>query len=437
MSHPIVAIVGRPNVGKSTLFNRLVGQRFAITAEKPGTTRDRLLANIDWQDRHFAVVDTAGLDSNPDDAMHASMMGQVRLAIEEAQAVIFMVDVMDGVTPADADVAAELRRSGRPIVLAANKADNPKRELGSADFYSLGLGQPMLISAYHNSGIGDLLDRVTGLLPQTSEQPPSEGMRLAIVGRPNVGKSMLLNAVLGEERAVVSEVPGTTRDSIDTQLTYHGEPVTLIDTAGIRKRGRIERGVEKYSVLRSVRAIERADIALLLLDASELIAAQDTHIAGYVLEAFKGMVIVINKWDLADQVGLTTRECERMVSRKFRFAPFAPIIYTSALNGTGLREVLKTAKSVWDERTKRVGTGELNRAVERAVGENLPRLVGKRRLHILYATQASVNPPTFVFFSNNPKLLHFSYRRYLENRLREAFGFTGTPLRFVFKSRDE
>ena len=285
MSYPIVAIVGRPNVGKSTLFNRLVGQRLAITAEEPGTTRDRIMANVEWQGRRFSIVDTAGLEPNPDDSLVTAMMAQVRVAIDDADAIIFLTDVNDGITATDLDVADMLRRCGKPVLLAANKSDSPKRELGAAEFYRLGLGDPMPISAYHSHGIADLLDKVTSLLPPAPPEPEDEGLRLAIVGRPNSGKSMLLNSLLGEERTVVSEVPGTTRDSIDTVMEYRGERVTLIDTAGIKRRGRTEVGVEKFSAMRSMRAIDRADIALLLMDASDLLAAQDAHIGGYVLEA--------------------------------------------------------------------------------------------------------------------------------------------------------
>jgi GTP-binding protein len=337
-------------------------------------------------------------------------------------------------------VADLLRRSGKRVVLAANKADNPRRELGAAEFYTLGLGDPLAISAYHNFGVGEVLDAVVASLSGKESEPEEtgpEGMRLAIVGRPNAGKSQLLNAFTGTQRAVVSEVPGTTRDSVDTVLRYDGKTAVLIDTAGIRKRGRIEVGIEKFSTMRAIRAIERCDIALLLLEPRELAAAQDLHIAGYVLEAYKGLIILVNKWDLADELGLSKPQCEALIRARFRFAPFAPIVFTSGLKGIGLKEVLRTAETVYAERNKRVPTAALNRVMERAAAENLPRMFGKTRLHLLYATHAEVNPPTFVFFVNSPKLVHFAYRRYLENRLREEFGFTGTPIRFVFKGREE
>ena len=437
MSKPIIAIVGRPNVGKSTLFNRIVGERKAITADEPGTTRDRLFANAEWEDREFALVDTGGLEVRPDQPMLKAVRAQVNVAIEDADAILFLTDVSSGVTPADDEVADVLRRSGRPVVLACNKADNPRRELDIAEFYRMGLGEPLPISAHHNQGIGVLLDRLLELLPEAPPEPPTEGMRLAIVGRPNTGKSSLINVLAGEERVVVSDIPGTTRDSIDLQLTYKGEKIVLVDTAGVRRRGRVEVGVEKFSVLRALRAVERADIALLILDASELGSAQDAHIAGYVLEAHKGLVLVVNKWDLARGLELKKDDAEALIRHRFKFAPYASIVFISALRGEGLGKLMRTAQEVYQQRQVRVSTGDLNRIVGRAVGEHLPRLVGRRRLHILYVTQSDINPPTFVFFVNDPKLMHFSYERYLENRLRDLFGFTGTPLKFVFRRRGE
>ena len=437
MSKPIVAIVGRPNVGKSSLFNRFLGQRVAITADEPGTTRDRLFATIEWEGRALVIVDTGGLETRPEASIAKAVREQVQTAIDDADAIIFLTDVVDGVTPADAEVADALRRSGKATVLAANKADNPKRELDIADFHRLGLGEALPLSAHHNIGVGDLLDRVLSILPEAPPEEPAQGMRLAIVGRPNTGKSSLLNALLGEERSVVDEVPGTTRDSVDTLLEYRGEQVTLIDTAGIRRRGRIERGVERFSTLRALRAIERSDVALLMLDASDFGAAQDAHVAGYVLEADKGLVLVVNKWDLAPSRDLTKEACEEHLRYQFRFAPYVPIVYTTATKAEGLRQLMDAAQQVYQQRHLRISTGDLNKVIERAVGDHLPRMVGRRRLHILYVTQAEVNPPTFVFFVNDPKLLHFAYRRYLENRLREMFAFTGTPLKFVFRKRGE
>ncbi len=437
MSKPIVAIVGRPNVGKSTLFNRIVGQRVAITANEPGTTRDRIFAPVEWEDRDFVIVDTGGLESRPEDTLGEEVRRQVDEAITDADAIIFLTDVAVGITPADVEVADALRRSEKPVVLAANKVDNPARELAVAEFYQFGIGDPLPVSAHHNHGVGTLLDAVVALLPGGVDEDDLEGMRLAIVGRPNTGKSSLFNALVGEERVVVSEIPGTTRDSIDTRLERSGQNIVLVDTAGLRRRGKIQVGVEHFSALRAIRAIERANIALLLLDPSELGAAQDTHIAGYVLDAHKGLILVVNKWDLGPDLDWTKTEVEEFLRARFKFAPFAPVVFTSALKRTGLGGLLRAAGKVHEARQRRVGTGELNRVIERAVGEHLPRQVGRRRLHILYVTQSDIDPPTFVFFVNDPKLLHFSYRRYLENRLRETFAFEGTPLNFVFRRRGE
>ena len=437
MSKPIVAIVGRPNVGKSTLFNRLVGERLAITADEPGTTRDRLFASVEWDDTPITIVDTGGLEIAPGAPLDQAVRHQVDAAIADADAIVFLTDVDVGVTPTDAEVADVLRRAQKPLVLAVNKVDNPKRELNVAEFYTLGLGEPLPLSAHHNQGVGSLMDRITELLPETAPEETAQGLRLAVVGRPNTGKSSLLNALLGEDRVVVSDIPGTTRDSIDTELTYKDQPITLIDTAGVRRRGRVEVGVERFSVIRALRAIERSDICLLVLDAGELDAAQDGHIAGHVLEAYKGLVLVVNKWDLAKDLGLTKQGVELLLRRRFKFAPYTSIVFTAAIKGEGLAKLLRTVIEVQQQRSLRIGTGDLNRIIERAVGEHLPRLVGRRRLHVLYATQSDVNPPTFVFFVNDPKLVHFAYHRYLENRIREVFGFAGTPLHFVFRARKE
>ena len=437
MPPPIVAIVGRPNVGKSTLFNRIAGQRIAITADEPGTTRDRLFSAVEWEDRALLLVDTGGLEANPDASIGKAIRSQVHAAINEADAVIFVTDVTTGITPADEDVADVLRKCGKPIVLGVNKVDSGKRELQIPEFYRLGLGEPLQLSAHHNQGIATLLDELLEVLPKAEPEPPVEGVGLAIVGRPNTGKSSLLNALLGEERAIVSDVPGTTRDSIDTVIDYKGQRLTVIDTAGVRKRGRVSRGVEHFSVLRALRAVERADVAVVLLDASELDAAQDAHIAGFALDAYKGVVVAVNKWDLARELELEQDDAEQIVKRRFKFAAYLPVVFLSALKGEGLAKLLKSVLEVYQQRQIRVGTADLNKIVDRAAGEHLPRLVGRKRLHILYATQSEVNPPTFVFFVNDPKLVHFSYHRYLENRIREVFGFTGTPLKFIFRARSE
>jgi len=436
MSKPIVAIVGRPNVGKSTLFNRLVGQPFAIVTDQPGTTRDRIIADVSWQGVDFTVVDTGGLEPRPGSQMAQLVKDQVEIAIEEADVVIFIVSVLDGVTAADLEIADLLRRSSKPMVLAANKADNPARRSQALEFYQLGMGDPLPVSAYHGSGTGELLSQVVSLLPPPTPAPPQpQMMKVAIVGRPNVGKSSLLNAILGQERAIVTEVPGTTRDAIDTIFEYGEDKVLLIDTAGIRRRGRVERGVESYGVIRALRAIERADLALLVLEATELITAQDLHVAGYLQQSCKGVVVVVNKWDLVESKDKDSYIAQ--IRSRFKFLPYASILFASAKLGSGIKPVLTAAAEVYRKRQERVPTAKLNSLIESAtVGHTLPRS-GKRQLKVFYVTQADVNPPTFVFFVNDPSLVHFSFQRYLENRLRQAFGFAGTPLRLVFRRRGE
>jgi GTP-binding protein len=436
MSKPIVAIVGRQNVGKSTLLNRLAGKRIAIVADMPGTTRDRVFADISWQDSSFTLVDTGGLEVQPSSTIALGVKEQVDVAIAEADVIIFLVDSEAGVVPSDLEIAQMLRRSSKPVILAANKSDNPKRESEAVEFYEMGLGEPLAISAYHGRGVAELLDRVGALLPPPAgPETGAEIMKLAIVGRPNVGKSTLLNSLLGEERAIVDKTPGTTHDAINTILDFGGQNVILIDTAGIRRRGRWGRGVERYSVIRALRAIDEADVALLVLDATELLTSQDEHIAGYIQQVVKGVILVVNKWDLAANQDMV--ESNRYIRKKLKFMSYAPVVYTSAKFGEGVDRVMPQAFEVYQERQKRMPTTEVNNVVQRAVAaHNLPRK-GKKQLKILYATQAEVNPPTFVFFVNDPSLIHFSYQHYLENKLRQSFGFDGTPLRFVFKARGE
>ena len=436
MSKPIVAIVGRQNVGKSTLLNRLAGKRVAITDDLPGTTRDRLLAHVPLPGNEFTIVDTGGLELRPDSTMAQEVNEQVEAAIADADAIIFLVNVRDGVMPADLEIADRLRQISKAVVLVANKADNARYEAGAVEFYELGLGEPLAISAYHGRGIAELLDRIASLLPVPSlAEAKPEAIKVAIVGRPNVGKSALLNAILGDERAIVNDVPGTTRDAIDTLFDFNGENVLLIDTAGIRRRGRLRGGVERYSVIRALRAIDRADIALLVLDATELVTAQDMHVAGYIRGAAKGVVLVVNKWDLVD--GGSAAECSRYLRSYFKFVAYAPVLYASAKLGWGVDKIMPQVHEIYQERLKRLSTATVNSAVQQAVAAHgLPRR-GSRQLKILYATQVEVNPPTFVFFVNDPRLMHFSYQRYLENRLRQSFGFTGTPIRFAFKTRGE
>lgn len=433
---PIVAIVGRPNVGKSTLFNRLVGEPLAIVEDIPGTTRDRLYGDAEWAGREFTLVDTGGLVFEETDEIEVKVREQVEVAIAEADAILFLTDVVAGVLPDDHEAADLLRRTEKPLVLAANKADNEARRQAALEFYQLGLGEPLPISSIHGTGTGDMLDALVEMLPPEVEEPEVEAVRIAILGRPNVGKSSLLNALLGEERAIVSEVPGTTRDTIDTMLQWDGEPVVLIDTAGIRRRGRIERGIEKYSVIRALRAIQRADVAVLMLDAEEGPASQDAHIAGYILEEHKSLIVAVNKWDLLPKDGHTMDEYTRKVRAAFRFLDYVPILFISAKTGKRVEQVVETALRVHEERFMRLPTADLNKLVRDAVARHTPPHKAGKALKFYYATQASVAPPTFVFFVNDKDLVHFSYERYLENQIRERYGFTGTPLRLLFRTRE-
>jgi GTP-binding protein len=443
---PIVALVGRPNVGKSTFFNRLIGQRKAIVEDIPGTTRDRLYGDAEWNGRQFTVVDTAGLLFEADDLPEGTpqveiarhVREQARIAIAEADAIIFMVDVVEGLTASDADVAEVLRSTYKPVVLAANKADNQGRALDAAEFYALNLGEPIAMSAYHGIGTGDVLDRVVEGLPVVEQDEDEAAVKVAIVGRPNVGKSSLLNQLLGQERSVVSSVPGTTRDAIDTPIDVNGTQVLLIDTAGIRRRGKIEQGLEKYSVLRALRAIERADVALLVIDAEEGITAQDTHVAGMILEQLKGVAILVNKWDLIVKDNETFNAFTHQVREAFKFIPYAPLLFISAKSGQRVDQVLPLALEIAQERQRRVPTSELNTLLRDAVYDHPPTSIHKgAHLRLFYATQPQVAPPVFLFFSNNAEQIHWGYERYLENRIREAYGFTGTPIKIVFRSRAE
>jgi GTP-binding protein len=464
---PLVAIVGRPNVGKSTFFNRMIGERVAIVEDMPGTTRDRLYGDTDWNGRDFTLIDTGGLElgtdipvgqvgltGQPGDIMK-HVMAQAQLAIEEADVIVFMVDARAGITAADEEVAELLRRTKKPVILGANKADNAARRMDAVEFYALGLGEPIVLSAIQGVGTGDLLDAIVEALPpaeEMEEEEEDERPHIAIVGRPNVGKSSLLNAFLGFQRSIVSEVPGTTRDAIDTEFEFEGRKLVLIDTAGIRRRGRVGPGVEKYSVLRSSRAIERCDVAVLVIDASEGLAAQDTHIAGEIHEQAKGVVVVVNKWDLAQAQRRAEREGEfpkpedeiasaeyyrRILMEGLKFIPYAPVIFTSAKTGYHVQSLLETVLSVADVRYLRVSTSRLNEVVQSAVRHHNPTVFRNKTLKIYYATQTQVNPPTFVFFVNDPEALHFSYERYLENQLRAAFGFKGTGIRLHFRARSK
>jgi GTP-binding protein len=444
MSTPIVAIIGRPNVGKSTLFNRLIGHRRAIIEDEPGTTRDRLYGEVTWNGRTFVVVDTGGLMISDDEIESLPMAEIVKrtreqalLAISEADVIIFLVDVIAGQMPGDEEIAQLLRQTEKPVFLAVNKADNEERRLTAVEFYALGLGDPWPITARHGTGVADMLDAIVESFPPSVEtEDDPDVIRIAIVGRPNVGKSQLLNSLLGQDRAIVSEIPGTTRDTLDTPLQWDDQQIVLIDTAGIRRKGRIERGVERYSVMRAMRAIERADVALLLLDANEGITSQDAHIAGYITEAHKGIVILLNKWDIFPKDSYTFDEYVKYVRAILRFLDYAPVLSISALTGQRVKKAVELALFVDSERHKRIPTALLNELVRDAVAAHAPHSTARGRpVRIYYATQADVAPPTFVFFVNNPRLLHYSYERYLENRIRDLFGFTGTPLKLVFRAR--
>lgn len=437
VTKPVVAIVGRPNVGKSTLFNRLVGGRRAIVEDIPGTTRDRLYGDAEWRDRAFTVVDTGGLDPQAEEGYSALIREQVAIAVAEADVILFMVDAGAGLTPADQEIADIVRRAAKPVLLVANKADNERRREAAVEFFELGLGEPMPISAYHGQGIRDLLDAVRPLLPPAAAEAPPEALRLAIVGRPNVGKSALVNAILGQERVMVSPEAGTTRDAVDTPFAYRGRHLVLIDTAGIRRPGRVDRGVERYSVMRAREAIERCDVAILVLDSTQGLAAQDLHIAGYVAGAYKGMVVAINKWDLQEDSDENRQSFASRVLGRLRFAPWAPLAFVSAKTGLNIEGLLDLALEAGDTRSMRIPTSEVNAVVREAVSAHPPSARGRRVPRIKYATQAGVRPPTFVFFTNDASLIHFSYRRYLENALRRRFGFEGTAIKLEFRSRSQ
>jgi GTP-binding protein len=448
---PIVAIVGRPNVGKSSLFNRLVGERLAVIDDIPGTTRDRLQSTAFWNGLNFHVIDTGGIEiyqpkGSRDESPLAEgsidfvpqIKAQALLAVEEADAIIFVVDAKQGITAADETIAETLRRTSKPIFIAANKTDTEAKIPDVVEFYGLGLGEVIAVSAIHGLGIGDLLDAVTASLQEfqaESDEDEDEHLRIAIVGRPNAGKSTLLNKLTGEERTIVSPVAGTTRDAIDTDIQWHGETITLIDTAGIRRRGRIEPGVEKYSVVRAMKAIERAHVAILVIDAEEGVTEQDEHIAGYVIDEYKSLVIAVNKWDALEKSSHTMNEFTRTIRERMHFVPYAPIIFISALTGQRIHTVLETAHRVYENRFSRIPTSALNQIVRDAVEHHAPPTKGIKRLKIYYATQVRTNPPIFLMHVNDKSIVHFTYERYLENQIRAQYPFEGTPIRISFRQR--
>lgn len=439
MAKPLVALVGRPNVGKSTIFNRVIGERVAIVEDIAGTTRDRLYYEAEWNGRSFTIIDTGGMELQPGDDIGQRVRHQAEAAIAEADVILFVVDARTGPTTGDDEVAKILRQSSKPVIVVANKADTVREQQNAAEFYKLGLSELYSISAMHGTGTGDLLDSVVNHLPPPEpEQAEDEStVRVAIVGRPNVGKSSLLNAIAGQERSIVSDVPGTTRDAIDTEVMYDGHRVVLVDTAGMRRRGKIDRGIEQYSVLRAVRAIERADVVVLVIDGSEGVTAQDTHLAGFAISESKGLVFVVNKWDLLPRTPEVYAEFTAQVREDFKFAPFAPLLFVSAQQRWHVDEVMKTVLHIADTRKTRIPTATFNALIAEAVDAHGPSMDRGRTLRILYATQVAINPPTFVFFVNDSSLLHFSYRRYLENRIRQAFGFEGTAIKLIFRPREE
>jgi GTP-binding protein len=454
MTKPVVALVGRPNVGKSTLFNRLAGEKLAVVDDVPGTTRDRLMAEAEWTGHIFDIVDTGGIDptqmssgsgKKPLSVGSSDFIKEIRfqaeIAIREADVVLFIVDAEGGITPADREVAEILRRNQQkreglawpPVLLVVNKADNEARRMQAVQFYELGLGEPYSISAQHGIGTGDLLDALVDAFVTKGEEEEDESVKIAIVGKPNVGKSSLLNKMVGEERAIVSPIPGTTRDAVDTQIVYQEIPVTLIDTAGIRRRGKIEPGVEKYSVLRSLRAIERADVGILVTDAVSGLTAQDAHIAGFILDSWKSAVVVVNKWDAIEKDTHTVEKYTQHIRQTLNFMDYTPILFISAKTGQRVEQVLPMALRVQEERLVRLSTSQLNQIMQDAQHNHPAPSHAGRQLKIYYGTQVRSDPPTFLLYVNDPKLGHFSYLRYLENRIRLDYGFLGTPIRIVMK----
>jgi GTP-binding protein len=429
---PIIAIVGRANVGKSTLFNRLLKKQVAIVEDLPGTTRDRVFADTFLYDHEVTLIDTGGLGLLQESTLGKKVKKQVDVAIAESDIILLMVDVKDGIITSDREIAEQLRKNQKPVVLVVNKVDNSKLETEVANFYQLGLNKVVAISAHHNRGIGNLMDMVIELLPPPLPITPELNIpKLAIVGRPNVGKSMLLNALVGKERSIVDSTPGTTRDAIDTIHNFPGQDILLIDTAGIRKRGKSGTGVDYYSLVRSLRAIERCDVALLVVDASEFITAQDTHIAGYVKDSFKGMILVVNKCDLVTRD--TEEQLGEQMAQRFKFMAYSPVLYVSAKNSDRIGRIIPEALKIWQQRQLQLPNSVIDKLIKAAVESNAPPPKGLRRLEVIRAYQESVNPPTFVLLVNDPDLMHFSYQRFLENKLRHTFGFFGTPLRFSFR----
>lgn len=439
MGKPVVAIVGRPNVGKSTLFNALAGEMISIVKDTPGVTRDRIYADVSWLDRDFTLIDTGGIEPESKDIILSQMREQAQIAIDTADVIIFITDVRQGLVDSDSKVADMLRRSGKPVVLTVNKVDNFDKFMPDVyEFYNLGIGDPQPISASSRLGLGDMLDVVISYFPDKSEEEEEdERPRVAIVGKPNVGKSSIINKLIGEQRVIVSDIAGTTRDAIDTPVVHDGREYVFIDTAGLRRKNKIREELERYSIIRTVTAVERADVVLMVIDATEGVTEQDAKIAGIAHERGKGIIIVVNKWDAIEKNDKTMREFEDRVRQILSFMPYAEIVYVSALTGQRLHKMFDVINMVIENQTMRVATGVLNEIMMEAVAMQQPPSDKGKRLKLYYITQVSVKPPTFVIFVNDKELMHFSYLRYLENRIREAFGFRGTSLKFFVRERKE
>ena len=439
MSKPVVAIVGRPNVGKSTLFNVLAGEMISIVKDTPGVTRDRIYANVTWLNREFTMIDTGGIEPDSKDIILSQMREQAQIAIDTADVIIFLTDVKQGLVDSDSKVADMLRRSGKPVVLVVNKVDSFDKYMGDVyEFYNLGIGDPFPVSAASRLGIGDMLDEVTKHFPeQNGEEEEDDRPRIAIVGKPNVGKSSIINKLLGKNRVIVSDIAGTTRDAIDTEIKYNGKDYVFIDTAGLRRKNKIKEEIERYSIIRTVTAVERADVVLMVIDATEGVTEQDAKIAGIAHERGKGIIVVVNKWDAIEKNDKTMNEFEKEVRNTLSFMPYAEIMYVSAATGQRLIKLYDMIDMVMANQTMRVGTGVLNEIMSEAVAMQQPPSDKGKRLKLYYITQVAVKPPTFVIFVNDKELMHFSYTRYLENKIREAFGFRGTSLKFIIRERKE
>jgi len=439
LAKPVVAIVGRPNVGKSTFFNYLAGKRISIVEDTPGVTRDRIYAEVEWRSRKFTMIDTGGIEPYSEDLIMQQMKRQAEIAIDTADVIVFMVDVKDGMTAADKEVASMLRKANKPVVLAVNKVDNvgdPPPEV--YEFYNLGFGDVLTVSSVHGLGTGDLLDEIYKYFPESDkDEYDDDVIKVAVIGKPNTGKSSLINYILGEERVIVSDIPGTTRDAIDTYVENGNDKYVFIDTAGIRRKSRINENIERYSIIRSWTAVERADVCLIMIDAQEGVTEQDTKIAGYAHEQGKASIIVVNKWDLIEKTTGTLEEYRRVVLEKLGFMTYAPVLFISAKTGQRINKVFELIKYVADQASFRVSTGMLNDLVNEATAMVQPPSDKGKRLKIFYMTQTGVKPPTFVIFVNNIELLHYSYVRYLENQLRKSYGFEGTPIRFIRREKGE